>query len=44
MTIERNERVFYYPKTRAIYCKQCSGQASADFYALAVDESAYNGQ
>jgi hypothetical protein len=44
-TIQRGERIFYYPRTKTALCRQpCGEKASAEFAAAAQDEAFYCGQ
>ncbi len=38
----KGKRVFYYPKTKTVYCEGCGEQHSLDFDAACFDEMVYN--
>ena len=41
-TIRRGEDIYYYPRTRTVYCGgECGQAASRDFAAMAQDEDFY---
>ena len=41
--VRRNERIFYYPNGKKVYCDtpRCGQAASADFNAAAADERSW---
>lgn len=43
--IKRDDRIFYYPNTRTVFCAadDCGGRAARDFDAAAFDERVMSG-
>lgn len=42
--VVKNQRAFYYPATRSLYCQTCGQQGARDFEAAAFDEAVYAGR
>lgn len=41
--IRKNDKVFYYPNGRKIFCPKCSVKISAEFEAAVADEAFMSG-
>lgn len=43
-TIKKGTEIFYYPKTKAVFCEACAEIESKSFDAIVQDEDFYNSQ
>jgi len=40
--IPKGSRIFYYPRTKDVFCSDCGDKESRQFEAIAQDEYSYN--
>jgi len=42
--IKTGKKIFYYPKTKDVFCEKCGESESRQFESAAADECFYNNQ